>query len=118
MRLKEIRNSHHMKQHEVADALGIPLRTYQNYEREEREPDSEVLCALADLYQITIDELIGRETNETIGESTLLSLFRSLNQYGRIKLIEVADDMVMSGKYEKKGSADNPLQGGREAIAS
>lgn len=117
MKLKEIRRSNGLKQKEVALAIDIPLRTYQNYEREEREPDSDVLCALADFYQVTVDELIGRESSETIGESTLLTLFRQLNQYGRIKLIEVADDMVMSGKYEKKDGKNNSVREDREAIA-
>ena len=43
-RLAHIRASASQRDH--AAALGIPLRTYQNYERGEREPDLRVLLAL------------------------------------------------------------------------
>lgn len=60
MRLKEFRLDKGMTQEEVAKRLGIPKKTYQNYEREVREADSDVLCALADLYETSLDELVGR----------------------------------------------------------
>lgn len=58
MRLKEIRESRRLRQQQVADFLEIPLRTYQNYEREVNEPDHLVLCKLADFYAVSIDYLI------------------------------------------------------------
>lgn len=58
MRLKEFRNKSGLTQGEVAEILSIPKRTYQNYEYEIREPDSRILCKLADLYNTSIDELL------------------------------------------------------------
>lgn len=60
MKLKEYGLRQGLTQEEVAKALGMPKKTYQNYEREVREADSEVLCALADLYEISLDDLVGR----------------------------------------------------------
>lgn len=115
MQLKEIRNSKGMTQEEVALALGIPKKTYQNYEREVREADSETLCKLADIYHVTVDELIGRESSEAEGEAELLRLFRKLNATGRQKLLDLADDMVQSGKYQKKEVQDYSISGFDEA---
>jgi transcriptional regulator with XRE-family HTH domain len=43
-RLAHVRAQASQRAH--ADALGVPLRTYQNYERGEREPDVRTLLAL------------------------------------------------------------------------
>lgn len=100
MNLKYFRNLKRMTQEEVAAHLGIPTKTYQNYEREVREADSATLCALADLYEVTLDALIGRMSLDESHELVLLELFRSLNATGRARLMEIADDMVQSRKYE------------------
>lgn len=100
MNLKHFRNLKRMTQEEVAAYLGIPTKTYQNYEREVREADSATLCALADLYDVTLDALIGRATLDESYESVLLGLSRALNATGQAHLVEIADDMVQSRKYE------------------
>lgn len=110
MQLKDIRKANKMTQEEVAQALRIPKKTYQNYEREVREADSAILCQLADLWHVSVDDLMGRTTFENMDEEELIRLFRMLNGKGRQKLIELADDMVMSGKYEKKEVQDYPIQ--------
>ncbi len=62
-RLKELRKEKHLTQKDVADHLGINLRTYQYYEgRDDRahRPDLETLVILADLFNVSVDYLIGR----------------------------------------------------------
>lgn len=62
-RLKQLRNERRMTQQTVADHLGITLRTYQYYENDTdkaHRPDLETLVVLADLYNVSIDYLIGR----------------------------------------------------------
>ena len=59
MRFREIRKARKLTQQQVANLLEIPLRTYQNYEREVNDPDTDILCKLADYYGITTDYLIG-----------------------------------------------------------
>ena len=60
MRIKELRNERHLSMAQVARDLNIPYTTYVNYEKEAREPNSELLIQLADYYKCSVDYLIGR----------------------------------------------------------
>lgn len=57
--LKMYRTKHNLTQKMVAEAIGISLRGYQQYEQGKFQPNIEKLIKLADLYHITIDELVG-----------------------------------------------------------
>ena len=46
-----------LKQQEIAEKLGTPLRVYQYYEHGDRTPPMETRIALADRYDSTLDEL-------------------------------------------------------------
>ena len=48
---------------EFANTLGIPPNTYVGYEVRGREPKYEMLCKMADLLQVSTDDLLGREDN-------------------------------------------------------
>lgn len=56
-----LRKQRHLKQTEVADAVGITERGYRNYELGSREPPLSTLIALADFYDLSLDELVCRE---------------------------------------------------------
>ena len=58
--LKEARKWKNFKQKEMAELLGIKLRSYQQYEGGQRRPDYETLVALADYLDVTTDYLLGR----------------------------------------------------------
>lgn len=59
--LLKLRKEHKLKQVEFANQIGINWRTYQTYERGEREPTLSTLVAIADFYDLSLDELIQRE---------------------------------------------------------
>ena len=58
-RMKLLRTGHHDSQQKTASILGIALRTYQYYERGQREPTVSVIIALAELYGVSADYLLG-----------------------------------------------------------
>lgn len=64
-RIRELRQEKGMKQREMADILGVKLRSYQNYEGGDRRPDYEGLVALADYFDVTTDYLLGRSDSRT-----------------------------------------------------
>lgn len=113
MKLKEFRQKNGMTQEDVAKALGIPKKTYQNYEREVREADFSVLCALADLYEVTLDELMGRRAvspgklHALVAEAErqqdeLIGIFQGLSTEGRTVLMAIAN--TLSDLYSKDDS--------------
>ena len=58
-RLEVLRKERNKTQQDVATALGIPTNTYRNYEKDEREPPSDILIALAKMYNVSLDWLLG-----------------------------------------------------------
>lgn len=58
LRLKSLREENKKTMAQVARDLGIPYTTYVNYEKGEREPNSETLILLADYFNCSIDYLI------------------------------------------------------------
>lgn len=49
-----------MTQKQVGDAINVPQRTYSYYETGGRMIPPDVLCALADLYHVSVDYLLER----------------------------------------------------------
>ncbi len=62
-RLKECRKEKGYTQLQAAVYCDITEKTYQNYELMTREPKIEILIRIADLYDVSIDYLVGR-TND------------------------------------------------------
>ena len=59
-RLSGLRKQKNLKQRDVAEHFGMAVRTYQNYEGGQREPNFSTLVALADYFDVTTDYLLGR----------------------------------------------------------
>lgn len=57
-RLSEMRREHGYSQEALANELGISRQAISKWERGESQPDSSNLIALADLYGVTLDELV------------------------------------------------------------
>ena len=72
--LKLLRNEKNMSQQELADALGISKSSINMYERGERQPNFEVLEAIADFFNVDIDYLLGR-TTKIINPNTIAAHF-------------------------------------------
>ena len=64
-RLYSLRKERKLTQEEAAKELGISLRSYRRYEKNEREPDAPTLVQIADYYGISLDDLVGRGGGKT-----------------------------------------------------
>ncbi len=60
-KLKELRKIENLTQQQLADRLNISRVNYTRYETDAVRPDYETLLAIANFYNITLDELFGRE---------------------------------------------------------
>ena len=59
-RLKQCRKEKGLTQCQVAIYCDITEKTYQNYELMTREPKLEILVKIADLFDVSLDYLVGR----------------------------------------------------------
>ena len=59
-RLRDLREDHDYTQTDVANLLRVAQRTYSHYELGTATISAEYLSILADLYQTSVDYLIGR----------------------------------------------------------
>lgn len=57
-RIRDLREDHDWTQAEVGAKIGVPQRTYAYYETGERMIPPSVLCALAILYEVSVDYLL------------------------------------------------------------
>lgn len=59
--LKELRLQHKYTQKQVAEKIGITYQSYQHYEMGLGFPSIPNLVKIADLFDVSIDEMLGRK---------------------------------------------------------
>lgn len=59
-RIRDLREDADLTQKQVGEAINVPQRTYAYYESGQRMIPPQVLCALADLYNVSVDYILGR----------------------------------------------------------
>ena len=65
--LVDLRKYHAMSQEELAERIGVSRQTLSKYETGESLPDIEKCKALADVFGITVDDLISYEKTDGMG---------------------------------------------------
>ncbi len=66
MNLKEIRKERKKTQTQIANYLGITQQAYAMYESGSRNPPTDILQKLSDYYNVSVDYLLGRNTDNQI----------------------------------------------------
>lgn len=113
-RLKNLRDKKKLTQKQVAEMLEINTRTYSSYENNEREPSSEVLILIADLFNVSVDYLlgldesrilrqeIGRKKNEPLShiEKQVIDKFRLLSAQGKEYVLQTLNMAVNTYKKD------------------
>ncbi|WP_042165762.1 helix-turn-helix domain-containing protein [Paenibacillus gorillae] len=89
-RIAQLRDEKRWTQEQTAAKLGISRAALSHYEKNRREPDSETLAKFADLYQVSIDYLVGRTMNP---QSALSDDVRDFVDH-----LELSDDEILQ-KY-------------------
>lgn len=59
-RLKLLRTRRHISSQTLSELCGLGKDAVRKYERSERSPGPEALCALADFFNVSTDYLLGR----------------------------------------------------------
>lgn len=60
-RLKELRKSVGLTQKELGEKFGLVKQTISSYENGNSTPDNELLSKIADFFDVTTDNLLGRD---------------------------------------------------------
>ena len=60
-RLKTLRKEKKLTQKELAEQIGISQKSYSHWETGKNEPSLENLIKLADLFEVSLDWLFGRD---------------------------------------------------------
>lgn len=111
--LKKLRESKNERQSEIAKIVGVTQQAYQRYENGTSEPNADGLIVLANHFNVTVDYLLGRESeknpiamlNLAIGEKEALDLYCKLPE--NIRQI-IMDTMIQLGEAAKRGMAGEP----------
>lgn len=108
-----------MSMKQAAAALGLPYTTYVNYEKGEREPNSETLIMIANYYNVSIDYLIGRDESRKnapiLTEKDRRDIAKDLETM--MEQLDDGGDMMFDGdpiSDEARASIRNALQMGLE----
>ena len=81
-KVNRIMNERNITQKQLADALNLSQQIVSNIERNTTAPDVEFLHGAADLYKISLDELVGRKTlitEESSYEQQILNVVETMD---------------------------------------
>ena len=67
-RLRQCRKESKLTQRDAATYADITEKAYQNYELATRQPKIEILMRIADVFQVSIDYLVGRTDNKSVNK--------------------------------------------------
>mgnify|MGYP003290709617 CR=1 FL=1 len=85
-RLAEIRKKYNYKQTDLAEKLNVSQQVISNIERGVTAPDIEQLKKFADIYNISLDQLVGREfvgDNADDVERKIISYIKQMDDEGK-----------------------------------
>ena len=95
LKIKEFREEFRITQQELANKLNNVQRNVSNWENGASEPDLETIVKLAEIFNVSIDELFGRElhnSNSAI-ENNILSLCKNLSETQKYALMQFLKEL-------------------------
>lgn len=106
--LKYYRSLLGLTQQQVADSLEIQKATYSGYETGRREPDVEKIKALAELFSVSGDDLLGTKFSDKARSNITQDEFRHLEKYRRLpdtgkQAVESMIDTMLAAQPEPQG---------------
>lgn len=106
MRLKEFRKAKNLTQAEVAAAIGITTQVFSRYERGDHEPDNKTLCKLADFFEVSVDELLGRTPqlfdDARVERPEIMELYDLMTPQQQSNLINYARGMLAASASDEQ----------------
>ena len=106
LRLRELRDKSKLTQKDVASRLQLTSDAYSLYELGKRQMNYEILCSLADIYDVSIDYLLGRHDTDAIplnsDEMEVVKQYRALETHAKAAIRN-----SLSFEYARAPKIDN-----------
>lgn len=64
-RIKELRQTANMKQSELSHLIGVAQNTLSYWENGRYQPDNESLAKIADIFNVSVDYILGRQISDS-----------------------------------------------------
>lgn len=110
-KIKDLRISNNLTQLEFAQKLKLSKSNISKYEANFVEPSLETLTEIANLFNVTVDYLLGRDVSEqnpteaknnlTTIERNILNMFRELNPEGQDAALAMLSGLAAQPIYKK-----------------
>lgn len=84
LNLLQLRKQNDLSQEQVAQIIGVSKQAYGHYEREERELGYDMLCKLADYYNVSVDYLIGHDSSPLVERPMSAIAENFIREYGEL----------------------------------
>ena len=84
LNLLQLRKQNDLSQEQVAQIIGVSKQAYGHYEREERELGYDMLCKLADYYDVSVDYLIGHDSCPLVERPMSAIAENFIREYGEL----------------------------------
>ena len=104
--IKKLRKKAGMTQGALANAINATRRQVGAWERGENDLPLDFADAMADIFECSLDEIAGRETNDDT-EQELLKLYRSITDEGRYRLMIYARGLFYTYRKDKNKENEN-----------
>ena len=108
-RMRMARENANIRQIDVKNRSPINNKNLSNWEKGVSQPSVQDAIILADLYEVTLDELFGHVPVSISGvvsltntEKRLIIKVRRLNDEGRIKVFEYVEDVSGNARFLEK----------------
>lgn len=87
--LKELRIKNGDTQESISEKLNVPKRTYGSWERGERSMPYDMLVKVANIYDISLDYLLGRNVEDRNDTTAVLSEIQKQNMQEKEKIEDI-----------------------------
>lgn len=117
-RLKQAREEARYTQLVAAKKLGISNGTLSGYEREYRDPDTVILNEMADLYDVSVEWLMGRSDDKQIRQGAELLGLNNKDERDIAKRMKKMKEDLIEGSVDGEGLSFMGEPMGDDAVES
>ena len=98
--LRYIRERKRLKVKEVAEGIGISVKTYYNYEHGSREPSLNILIQIANFFACSLDDLVSNAVGGKIDSTISFESFKidegKVKRKARTKVTTLHDNVIIA----------------------